>query len=93
MMMVLTMIGEFLTETTHAMTSTIHWGLITTRSRKNSLSKYCTVPKSCRKFTALFVCIFIAKLMNNKEQIIQQIMIDGAEIQVWSGCNWVSLFT
>jgi hypothetical protein len=51
----LTLIGESLTETTQAITSTIHWGLITTWSLRNSLSKCCTVPRSWRNLNACVV--------------------------------------
>ena len=48
--------GEFLMDTTHAMTSTIHCGLMTTLSRRNSLSKNWMVPRSCRKNNARLIC-------------------------------------
>lgn len=44
-------IGESFTDTTHAMTSTIHCGLMTTMSRKNSVSKNWMDPRSCRNWT------------------------------------------
>ena len=44
--------GELI-ETTQAITSTIHCGFITMLSLRNSLSKYCTVPRSCRNCMAL----------------------------------------
>lgn len=53
----LTLIGESLTETTQAITSTIHWGLITMCSLRKSLSKYWTVPRSCRNWTARRICM------------------------------------
>ena len=50
----ITWMGDCLTDTTHAITLTIHWGLITTLSRRKSLSKYCTVPRSSRNLIACF---------------------------------------
>ena len=52
----LTLIDFSLTETTFAITSTIHCGLMTTLSRKKSVSKYCTVPKSFKNCTASLIC-------------------------------------
>lgn len=49
-----TWMGDCLTDTTQAITLTIHCGLITTLSRRKSLSKYCTVPRSSRNLMACF---------------------------------------
>ena len=52
---VVTLIGESLTETTHAMTSTSHCGSMMTRSRRKALVKCCKAPSSCKNCTACTV--------------------------------------
>ena len=47
---------ESLTDTTQAMTSTIHWGLTTTYDLRNSLVKCWREPSSCRNWTAWNTC-------------------------------------